>query len=221
MRTLFVMLLLVLCLGGRSTSAQTFYNPTLLEFESPSHAEAVLYRAEFFVAGTVTTPIAQADVPAAKVIAGVDGKYSLLMRDVPVFLPFGKNYVLRLVVCTDTMCSAPSEVTRELVRYTYCKSGPNSVRPITIATSAIPTVDRNTYAPVSLLVMSVQPVHAVNIQLVGSGLPAFYFTGDDLRTNTTYSVGPLTRPGRYLVNVTAADEAGCSTSTAAQFLTVR
>jgi len=225
MRYLTLMLLgLLLC--ASLASAQTFYNPTLLEFESPSHATVTLYRAEFFLAGAPTTgaPLDSADVPASKVTVGSPGppiKYHLLMQDIPVFLPFGKSYTVRLVSCDDTMCSAPSEVTRELVRYTYCKASDTTVRPMTIATSAIPDALRNLYAPITVDIQSVRPVHAVNILLVGSGLPTFFFTGNDLRGTVDYSVGPLTRIGRFLVNVTAADEAGCSSSVGVQFITVK
>ena len=170
MRILFA-LLLVLCLGG-PVAAQTFYNPNELQFEDVNFASAVKYRAEFLVAGTTTPVVAFADVPVVKVTVASPGPpvtYSLLFKDIPVFLPFGKNYVIRLLRCDTTDCGTPSEVTREFARYTYCKSGPNSVTPITISTTQMPCwMPSTAFAPLAApqrheLVSHTRPTRARSI----------------------------------------------------------
>ena len=226
-RLLFALLMLV-CLAT-PVSAQTFYNPTTVAFESDSHDIVVLYRVQFFLAGTTvdltTVPLAQWDVVKALTVVANPGPpiiYNLFLKDVYVFLPFGKSYVLRLLACTDVVCSQPSEVTRELVRYTYCKGTDTSVQPLTITQPVPPIGAVAKYVSIDLAVQSVRPVHAISISLVGAGnTPAFYFTGNDMRGPVVLSVGPLPRAGRYLMNISAADEAGCSTSQASQYLTVR
>lgn len=228
MNRLLVTLLFLICLCA-PVSGQTFYNPTTVAFESPSHDIVTLYRVQYFIAGTVidttTVPLAQWDVAKSLTVVASPGPpiiYNLFLKDVYVFLPFGKSYVLRLLACQDALCSQPSEVTRELVRYTYCKGTDTTVQPMTITQPAPPIGAVAKYVSIDLAVQSVRPVHAISISLVGAGnTPAFYFTGNDMRGPIVLSVGPLPRAGRYLMNISAADEAGCSTSQASQFLTVR
>ena len=228
MKKLLIAILLFVAMGT-PVSGQTFYNPTIVAFESADHATVTLYRVQYFIAGTSvdlnTVPLAQWDVAKSFIVVGTPGPpivYNLFLKDVYVFLPFGKSYVLRLLACQDTLCSQPSEVTRELVRYTYCKGTDTSVQPLTITQSAPPIGAVAKYVSIDLAVQSVRPVHAISISLVGAGnTPAFYFTGNDMRGPVVLSVGPLPRAGRYLMNISAADEAGCSTSQASQYLTVR
>lgn len=215
----------VLCLAV-SAAGQTLYNPTLVQFTSPDHAIVTYYRVEFWINGQplVGNPVGQYNVPVAKVTIASPGppiQYQILMSDVLVFLPFGKSYLVRLLACKDTSCSQPSEVARELVRYTYCKGSDTTVQPMTITESALPVGAPGSYVPIQLNIASVRPVHAVSIALVGASIPAFYFTGSDMRNPITLSIGPLPRAGRYLMNISAADEFGCSASQATQYLTVR
>lgn len=222
MKKLFLTLLLIVCLST-PVFAQTFYNPVELQFEDVNYSLAVTYRAEFLIVGT-TIPIAFADVLVSRVTVASVGPpvvYSLLFEHIPVFLPFGKSYVVRLLRCDAAECGTPSEVTRETVRYTYCKGTSHSVQPTTITQAALPVGAVGKYVAISLATTSVRPVHAINISLVGAGTPAFYFTGNDMRGSIVLSVGPLPRAGRYLVNISVADEAGCSASQATQFLTIR
>lgn len=222
-KLLFV--LLFVCVSA-AVSAQTLYNPTLIEFNSPDHALVTQYRVEFWIAGQplVGDPVGKYDVPVSKVTIADPGPpptYQILMSDVLVFLPFGKSYMVRLLACEDSLCSQPSEVAKELVRYTYCKGTDTTVSPMTITEFALPVGAPGSYIPVNLNIASMRPVHAVSISLIGAGIPAFYFTGSDMRNLITLSVGPLPRAGRYLMNISAADEAGCSASQATQYLTIR
>lgn len=208
-----------------SAEAQTLYNPTALQFTSIDHAIATHYVAEFWHLGSPMTglPLASYQVPVSLVTVAAPGppiEYRILLKDILVFLPFGKSYVLRLIVCKDTMCSGPSEVTRETVRYTYCAGGAG-VQPATLTVAPPPAGSVNGFVGVALTISAPKPVHSVNIALVGSGQPAYYFTGDDLRGTQTFTVGPLPRAGRYLLNVYAADEYGCAVQQATQYLTVR
>lgn len=223
--------LFVLCLSFLSTPAiaQTvLYNPTTLAFEHTGYDITTFYRAEFWVAPATGQPlvtlVATADVPRNVVTLGPAGPpqtYLLAMRNVPVFVPFGRTYVLRLLACVDAGCSPPSEVTREQVRYTYCRNTDTTVRPLTISHATQTEGTANGYVPVTLTISAVQPVTAVAIQLVGSGQPAAYFTGVDMRGTIRLSLGPLPRAGRYLMNISASDQAGCSASQATQYLQVR
>lgn len=224
----FLIVLLLLIGSTLPAPAQqvTLYNPTLVQFTSPDHAIVTFYRAEFWIVGQplVGNPTGSYDVPVAKITVAELGPppvYQFLLSDVRMFLPFGKSYMLRLLACKDSSCSPPSEVAREFVRYTYCKGTDTSVQPMTIAESALPIGVPGSYIPVLLTINSVQPVHAVSIALVGASIPAFYFTGSDMRNTIMLSVGPLPRAGRYLMNISAADEFGCSTSQATQYLTIR
>jgi hypothetical protein len=225
MRRLLLLTLMFIVGLCSVVSSQTFYNPTTLQFEHDDYAITDHYIAEFWVAGTpLTTQVASVSVPKSSVTlfsAGPPATYRLLFKDIPVFLPFGKNYVVRLLACDTAQCSAPSEVTREQVRYTYCKSTDFAVRPLTIVQGTQANGTPNGYVPVVLTINSVRPVTAVSISLVGAGVPAYYFTGIDMRGTITLSLGPLPRAGRYLMNLSAADEAACSTSQASQYLTVR
>lgn len=226
MKSLLWTVLLLLLFGVSLASAQTYYNPTTLAFQSPDHATATHYRAEYWLSGSplTGTPIATADVPVSQV--GIESQgppvvYRIALQDIPVFLPFGKSYVMRLIVCQDAACSVPSEVTRETVRYTYCKNTDTTIKPMSLILAVPPIGTAGQYVTLVLTTDSVQPVHAISFQLVGAGVPAYYFTGKDLRGTVNFTVGPLPRAGRYLVNVSGADELGCSTSTGSQFLTVR
>jgi hypothetical protein len=221
--------LVVVCLVFLTAvlTAQTIYNPTLISFNSPNHSICTGYRVEFWPYGSDLsgTPLASYVVPVAKITVELPGPpptYDIFMKDVFVFLPFGQTYMARILACTDTACSQPSEVARQYIRYTYC--APNSgtgVTPMTIQQATLATGAVGRYIPLSLTINSLRPVHAVAIQLMGSGQPAYYFTGSDMRGAQSFTMGPLPRAGRYLVNITAADEAGCSTSQATQYLTVR
>ena len=216
----------ILVVGLAKAGAQTLYNPPAVTFESADHATVTLYRVEYWIAGQplVGAPVGTWDVAKSLITvenAGPPVTYKLLLKDVYVFLPFGKSYVLRLLACQDTLCSSPSEVTRETVRYTYCKGTDTTVKPLTIVQPAPPIGAVGKYVAINLATTSVTPVHAISISLVGSGLPAYYFTGNDMRGSIVLSVGPLPRAGRYLMNISAADEMGCSTSQATQYLTVR
>jgi hypothetical protein len=227
MKKLILALLFCLTVVASATT-QTFYNPTTLAFEHDDYDITDHYVAEFWIAPAtgqplVTRVVAQ-DVPKSKVTIGSPGPpvvYNLLFKDIPVFLPFGKSYVLRLIACGTTECGESSEVTPEQVRYTYCKATPTSVRPLTIVQGTQANGSPSGYVPVVLTIDSVRPVTSISVSLVGSGQPAFYFTGDDMRNTITLSLGPLPRAGRYLMNISAADEAGCSASQASVFLTVR
>lgn len=222
------LLLLLLCLGVCTPAfAQTLYNPTLVQFESADHAQVTTYKVEFWIAGAPLTgnPLQAAYIPTSKIVVGSAGPpvtYWLYTKDIPIFLPFGKSYVLRLLACADAVCSVPSEVTRELVRYNYCVTPTNTIQPMTIVQNPLPTnAVVGGYSPITVDITSLKPVHSVSIALTGSGGPAFYFTGVDLRGPQTYTIGPLPRAGRFFMTIYAADEAGCSVSQGTLYLTVR
>jgi hypothetical protein len=222
------LLLLLLCLGVCTPAfAQTLYNPTVVAFESADHATISTYKVEFWVSGAPLTgePVQAAFVPVSKIVVGAAGPpitYWLYTKDIPIFLPFGKSYVLRLLACADVLCSVPSEVTRETIRYNYCVTPTNTIQPMTLVQNPSPTnAVVGGYSPITVTITSLKPVHSVSIALMGSGGPAFYFTGVDLRGAQTYTIGPLVRAGRFLMNIYAADEAGCSVSQGSLYITVR
>lgn len=215
-------LLFALCVSVSLTS-QTFYNPTTLQFDHVDFGITDHYVVEFWISATpIVTRAVAVSVPKSKVqTTATSGTYTLAFKDIPAFLPFGKTYVVRLLACDTVNCSQPSEVTRETIRYTYCKGSDTGVAPLTIIQAAQANGSPNGYVPVVLTISSVRPVTAVSISLVGAGVPAFYFTGTDMRGTNTLTLGPLPRAGRYLMNIAAADEAACSSSQASLYLVVR
>lgn len=224
MNRLLILCLCVTCLLGATANAQTVYNPPSIQFESSDHAMVTFYRAEFLVATNLTRVVQSADVPVSKVEVLSPGPpitYKLKTADIPVFLPFGQSYVLRLVACKDALCSVPSEVTRETIRYSYCAATTTTIRPLSIVMDPLPIGVVGAYANIVVTLDAPKPVHSVAIDLMGDPDPAFYFTGTDLRGKQTFTVGPFKRTGRFLVKLDAADEAGCSSSLASQYMTVK
>jgi hypothetical protein len=209
----------------------TVYNPPAVQFEHDQNSwdMTVLYRMEWLIEGPEPrVSVATVDIPKSKVqvvvppAPPIDGTFKIMYADIPMSVPFGKTYLVRLHACNDLLCSDWSEVARNPIRYTYCKATDTAVRPLTVVQTIPPlSVNRNTYLLVDLTITSVKPVHAVSIQLVGSGLPAFYFTGYDLRGASSFAIGPLTRAGRFLMNLTVTDEWNCSATQATYYLTVR
>jgi hypothetical protein len=92
---------------------------------------------------------------------------------------------------------------------------------MTLVLAPLPIFTAGQAAPVQLDVQTEAPVHAVSIEFVGDGKPAFYFVGSqDLRGLHTYLLIPM-RAGSYLVTVEATDEQGCHAQLLSGAATVR
>jgi hypothetical protein len=225
MKTLFLLIAFVMCLG-LSAEAQIVYNPTLVEFDSPDHASLSYYVVEFWLstAPQVGTPVQAISVPVSKVTVASIGppiQYQILFTDIPIYVPFGSSYVVDLMACTNTSCSGRSPVSAQNARYSTCVSSSTTLTLMTLTQGAITTGPYNGYVAIPLTIASYRPVHYVSIALTGSGLPAFYFTGFDLRGSPNFTIGPLKHRGRFLVNIYVMDESGCSAQQASQYITVQ
>ena len=225
MKTLFLLIAFVMCLG-LSAEAQIVYNPTLVEFDSPDHASLSYYVVEFWLstAPQVGSPVQIANIPVSKVTVvslGPPVMYQILFEDIPIHLPFGSSYVVDLMACTTTACSARSSVSPQYARYSTCVASSSTLMLLTVVQGVVTTGPYGSYVVIPLTITSYRPVHYVSIALVGSGQPAFYFTGFDLRGTPNFTIGPLKPKGRFLMNIYVMDESGCSTAIASQYLTVQ
>jgi hypothetical protein len=76
----------------------------------------------------------------------------------------------------------------------------------------LPPMVLGQYANVGVTITGPSPVHAVLIDLLSDGQPAWYYTPFDARSTVNYSVGPFKRKGRSELVARAVDEMGCEIS---------
>ena len=68
------------------------------------------------------------------------------------------------------------------------------------------------YVAVPVTISGPSPVHAVMLDLIGDGQPAWYFTQADARATTPFLLGPMKKKGRFELTAHAVDEMGCEIS---------
>lgn len=218
-RTWLVALLCVMCFAN-VTAGQIVFNPSIIEFNSPDHLVTVKYQVQFLVGGVV---VATGDVDPSKLTVpapGIPIIYRLRMADVPVSVPFGPTYNLRVLACDASGRCGISEPAPQTMRLTYC-ADVSGVVPLVIGQDPVPGGVVGQYASIKLNISSLRPVHAVSIALIGAQGPAYYFTGFDLRGPRTYVIGPFKQTGRFLVKIDSADENACGSSVASQYITIK
>jgi len=83
---------------------------------------------------------------------------------------------------------------------------------MTLAVGALPAMQMGKYVMIGVDVTGPSPVHAVMLDFIGDGQPAFYFVPFDARQSTSYLIGPLKRKGRFEFTAHVSDEMGCEIS---------
>jgi hypothetical protein len=209
--------------AGAQTTVSPVYNPALIEFDSPDHAQVTTYRIETLVAGadpevvmgSCTVLASSVEVlPAPTPPDPQRYRIRLTETDCPV-VPMGSMYVWR--VSADSSPSQPSNIGR----YSICEGPDGSITPMTITVESYYGVVAGQVATLRLNVQSPKPVHVVTIDLTTDGRPAFYYHAPeaDLRGGRDY----LFIPHRALssrVSIEATDELGCRTTVSPLVLTV-
>jgi hypothetical protein len=79
---------------------------------------------------------------------------------------------------------------------------------VTVAVAWPPSWKKATTTLLPITIAAGAPVHAVTIDFIGDGQPAFYFVPSEGRGTITYPITPV-RSGRYEVTIAVVDERGC------------
>lgn len=80
---------------------------------------------------------------------------------------------------------------------------------MTLALATPATMTFGQYGFATVTVTGPSPTHAVMIDFIGDGQPAWYFTQADARATIAYPLGPMRRRGRFELTAKATDAMGC------------
>jgi hypothetical protein len=233
MRRAIILAACLVAVMAAPASAQAVYNPLTIQFDSLDHAIASAYKVEFWLqaADPVTdSPLSTHDLAKGKVtasgLAAPEPQFQANLADLTplVGIPVGQFYVARMVtVGVDSSLLSARSAPSNPFRDSGCAPfGGQSASQMTLTVGALPQMQVGKYATVPVAVGGPSPVHAVSLDFVGDGQPAWYFVPFDARQASAYVVGPLKRQGRFEFTAHASDEMGCEVSNGVRvFVTIQ
>lgn len=208
-------------------SAQTIYNPRALRFEHDDYAITTQYRLNLYAdpVDTARPPVFTVDLPQSAVTVVAAPTYELAFATMPA-VPVGTTFRATLLALNADGVSPPSNVTPESFRFNACAlEGSTGVRLPSLTVQTIPPLTVNTGVMVTLTVTAPHDVQFISLDLIGDGLPAWYYVTHlttPAQATTTVFWGPFKRAGRYELAGRMVDSGGCEAQLGSgTFVTIR
>ena len=211
---------LLISLGGLGSlaNAQMVFNPTKIQFASPDHNNVETYTLMIWTSTMnpdVENPLASFQIPVNLVSSSgnVDTPFQANFVDFspPVLMPAGSTYIAKLQA-SNTVGSNLSPLSPNTFRWTSCAvDNGTDVQISTVTVAPFSSVARTDHLGLVITVTAPHPVREVVADIIGDGLPAWYFTPEDARTKpVTLYIGPFRRIGTFILDIAITDTYGCS-----------